>query len=251
MSAPVLRPLSLGEVLDVSFGLYRSRFAPLIVISVACQLVPAMLRLYSGGSAPMMTNLPLLLVYYALAVMFSAVGVAASTFIVSDAYLGRETSASSALGRAMSMAGRIILVSMVSSLLVFIGFLLLIIPGFILLSGLILSTVVTVLESPANSTAAMGRSWDLTKGFRMKVLGTMLCVAVMLGVPTITVAVIWGVLGARTVGTGLIGMEVATTLISILIYPFFYIVLTVLYYDLRVRKEGFDLELLASQMATG
>ena len=33
-----------------------------------------------------------------------------------------------------------------------------------------------------------------------------------------------------------------------LIYPFFYVVLTVLYYDLRVRKEGFDLELLASSL---
>ena len=43
-------------------------------------------------------------------------------------------------------------------------------------------------------------------------------------------------------------MEVITSLLSILIYPFFYVVLTVLYYDLRVRKEGFDLELLASAL---
>jgi hypothetical protein len=249
MPAPVLRPLSLGEVLDVSFGLYRSRFAALLAVSVACQLVPSLLRIYFGSDGTMFDNLLLLLAYYTLAIVLSAVGVAASTFIVSDAYLGRETSASAALGKAISLLGRIVVVSMVSSLLIGIGFLLLIVPGVILISGLILSTVVTVLETPANSTVAMGRSWELTKGFRGKVLLTMFCVGLMLMVPTITVGAIWGMIGAATGSVGLVGMEVITSLLSILIYPFFYVVLTVIYYDLRVRKEGFDLELLASQMA--
>jgi hypothetical protein len=249
MPAPVLRPLSLGEVLDVSFGLYRSRFAALLAVSVACQLVPSLLRIYFGSEGTMFDNLLLLLAYYTLAIVLSAVGVAASTFIVSDAYLGRETSASAALGKAISLLGRIVVVSMVSSLLIGIGFLLLIVPGVILISGLILSTVVTVLETPANSTVAMGRSWELTKGFRGKVLLTMFCVGLMLMVPTITVGAIWGMIGAATGSVGLVGMEVITSLLSILIYPFFYVVLTVIYYDLRVRKEGFDLELLASQMA--
>ena len=248
MSAPILRPLSLGEVLDVSFGLYRSRFAPLLVVSVVCQLLPSLLRVYYG-SGSLFQNPPLLLVYYTLAIVLSAVGVAASTFIVSDAYLGRETSASAALGQAVSKIGRIVLVSMVSSLLIGIGFILLIVPGFVLLSGLILSTVVTVLEMPENSTQAMGRSWELTKGFRGKVLLTMICVGLMFMVPTITVSVIWGILGASTGRVMVIGTEVLTSLLTILINPFFYVVLTVLYYDLRVRKEGFDLELLATQMA--
>ena len=39
-------------------------------------------------------------------------------------------------------------------------------------------------------------------------------------------------------------------LVQIFIYPLFYCVLTVAYYDLRVRKEGFDLELLASSLQT-
>ena len=37
---------------------------------------------------------------------------------------------------------------------------------------------------------------------------------------------------------------------QIFIYPLFYCVLTVAYYDLRVRKEGFDLEVLASTLLT-
>ena len=161
MPAPVLRPLSLGEVLDVSFGLYRSRFASLLTVSVVCQVLPSLLRIYAGSAGGLFASVPLLLGYYTLAIVFSAVGVAASTFIVSDSYLGRETSATAALGKAVSMIGRIVLVSMVTSLLIFVGFFLMFLPGIILLCGLILSTVVTVLETPANSTVAMGRSWDL------------------------------------------------------------------------------------------
>jgi hypothetical protein len=36
--------------------------------------------------------------------------------------------------------------------------------------------------------------------------------------------------------------------VQIFVYPLFYCVLTVAYYDLRVRKEGFDLEVLAAAL---
>jgi hypothetical protein len=36
--------------------------------------------------------------------------------------------------------------------------------------------------------------------------------------------------------------------VQMLLYPLLYCVLTVAYYDLRVRKEGFDLEVLASNL---
>ena len=37
-------------------------------------------------------------------------------------------------------------------------------------------------------------------------------------------------------------------ILQVFVYPFVYVVQTVLYYDLRVRKEGFDLEVLANAM---
>jgi hypothetical protein len=40
-------------------------------------------------------------------------------------------------------------------------------------------------------------------------------------------------------------------LASLLIYPFFTVVITLLYYDLRIRKEGFDLEIMATELAQG
>ncbi len=47
---------------------------------------------------------------------------------------------------------------------------------------------------------------------------------------------------------GLITVIAIGGLVQMFIYPLFYCVLTVTYYDLRVRKEGFDLELLASTL---
>ena len=47
-----------------------------------------------------------------------------------------------------------------------------------------------------------------------------------------------------------IGALAAGGVVQMFIYPLFYCVLTLTYYDLRVRKEGFDLELLASTLQT-
>ena len=39
--------------------------------------------------------------------------------------------------------------------------------------------------------------------------------------------------------------------VSLFVYPVISCVFTLFYYDLRVRKEGFDLEILAKQLGLG
>lgn len=244
---PALRPLSLGEVLDVSFGLYRSLFVPLVVVAVICQAIPMTLGVYLGVSQGLFVNITLSLLYVVLAAILGSLGVAASTFIVSDAYLGRETSATVALHRALGLLGRLIIISFLTWILVGLGFLLVIVPGIILLSGLLLGPVVAVLEAPPSATAAMGRSWELTRGFRGKVFLTMIVALCLLMVPSIAIGGL-GALFGDTEGAAALVIVVLESVLQIFIYPFVYVVMTVLYYDLRVRKEGFDLELLASSL---
>jgi hypothetical protein len=179
--------------------------------------------------------------------VLGAIGVAASTFVVSDAYLGREISATVALQRAMTLLGRLILISLLKSILIGMGLLLLLVPGIIVFAGLALTTPVIVLEAPPSATAAMGRSWDLTRGFRGKVLLTMVVAIVLLMVPSIAIGGAGALLGADDATISLIVL-VLQAVTQIFIYPFVYVVMTVLYYDLRVRREGFDLELLASSL---
>jgi hypothetical protein len=61
------------------------------------------------------------------------------------------------------------------------------------------------------------------------------------------------VLPGAAPGSVFTGQLVALALagvVQLFLYPLFYCVLTVAYYDLRVRKEGFDLEVLAQTLQT-
>ena len=104
----------------------------------------------------------------------------------------------------------------------------------------------------------MGRSWQLTKGFRWKVLALVVVTAMIVTIPSmaggIAAAFFSPGIGVLTDSSGLpIGWYLAMVLgavIQLLLYPLMYSVLTVLYYDLRVRKEGFDLDVLAQALET-
>jgi hypothetical protein len=43
-------------------------------------------------------------------------------------------------------------------------------------------------------------------------------------------------------------IEVVSAALPILIYPLFSCILTLMYYDLRVRREAFDLQILGQQL---
>jgi hypothetical protein len=45
--------------------------------------------------------------------------------------------------------------------------------------------------------------------------------------------------------------QIIGSLVIIPIYPLLAVVSTMLYYDLRIRKEGFDLEIMARELGTG
>ncbi|MCC6772768.1 MAG: hypothetical protein IT360_16385, partial [Gemmatimonadaceae bacterium] len=152
--------------------------------------------------------------------------------------------------RSTPFMGRLIGTSLLVSLVMGMGFLLFIVPGVIAACGLLLTPSALVLEDIAGGTPAMARSWELTRGFRMKIFGALLVAFFLLLIPGIA-------LGALALGSSsdsmsaealTVGVLIVQSLLQILVYPYFYVLTTVLYYDLRVRKEGFDLERLAMSL---
>lgn len=254
MTPPALRPLTVGEILDVSFTLYRRHFAPLAGVALVCSGIPVILNMFIQASGGMLQNLPLVLVYYIVFAALSSIATAATLFIVSDSYLGRTIDARAALRRAGPFIGRILICSMLTGLVVFIGFMFFVIPGIIFLAGLILAIPAVVIEGK-RAGAALARSWELTRGSRWRMLGLLLVLIILLYIP---LAAIGGIIAIFVPGAGSIlstpnvTLSVAAVALSglaqIFIYPLFYCVLTIAYYDLRVRKEGFDLEVLASTL---
>jgi len=242
-------------VLDVSFGLYRALFFPLVVVAAVSRAIPLVINLYmqtgKADADPMaaanmlIERWPLFVAAILFGLIANAFAVAATTSLVSAAYLGHSITPGTALARAAGVAGRVIVVSFLTGIAWMLGAIVLIIPGVILYCGLALSAVALVLEQPLGPLGAMDRSWKLTEGFRWKVFVTMFVAVLFLLIPTMIVGVVAGI-GAFVATWPPFVTAILTGVLQVFAYPFLYVVVTVLYYDLRVRKEGYDLELLAA-----
>jgi uncharacterized membrane protein len=247
-----LRPLSVGEILDVSFTLYRRHFATLGTVAVLCSGLPVLLSLYIEASGGILQNLSLSLVYYMAFTVLSSIATAATVFIVSESYLGRPLKALHALQRATPLLGRLIVCSLLLAIVVGFGFVFFLIPGIVLLCGLVLAFPSLVLEPGSSPTAALSRSWSLTRGSRWRMLGLLVTLVILLYIPIVAV----GALAAVVLPSGGVSGTLSPALLALalvgvmqmLLYPLLYCVLTVAYDDLRVREEGFDLEVLASTL---
>jgi hypothetical protein len=250
----MLRPLTVGEILDTSFSLYRRHFGALATVALVCTGIPLVLRMFLEASGGFLVNLTLGVLYALSLVVLNLVATAATVFIVSESYLGRPLSAWEALRRATPYMGRILICSLLMAMAVGLGFLLLFIPGVILAVGLVLAIPAVVLEPQTSASGALSRSWELTRGARWRIFGLGITLLVLLYVPVVAITGLFAFLIPQSPGMfrgGSLGMMMAIAvggLVQMFIYPLFYCVLTVTYYDLRVRKEGFDLELLASTL---
>lgn len=101
-----------------------------------------------------------------------------------------------------------------------------------------------VLES-YNSTGGLGRSWKLVRGTFWRVLGFIVVLSIIITFfsagPIYLVSLLAIFLPSPILG--ILIQSVASSIIVILVTPIQYATLTVLYYDLRIRKEGFDLQM--------
>lgn len=242
-----LRPLSLGEVLDIGFTLGRQLYPVLVSILLVTQGIPAILSVYQITSRATLFGNPMLVIGNTLfSTLMTGLSVAAISLVISSRYLGERLGARDALRQAMPFLSRVVVTGFLVYLAVFIGFILLFIPGIIAACGLALATIVVVLENSPNARMAMQRSWSLTRGYRMKVFGVLVVSLVVATLPAMALGVVTGMLGqGGTVDEPSVLNAVGGPLLTLLIYPFLFSLFTVIYYDLRVRKEGFDLEVLA------
>lgn len=117
-----------------------------------------------------------------------------------------------------------------------LGFLLLIVPGVIIGCMLYVAIPACVIEK-LGVTASMSRSVALTKGYRWQIFGLFLLV--------IVIALVGALILARIGGGGLIG-EILGFAWQVVSTAFGAVLSAVIYHDLRMAKEGIDLDTLAS-----
>ena len=261
----VLRPLSTGELLDRTFHLYRNHFTMFLGISALPQLVVLALQLglsfmilqraLTGLAGAIVIGAGTVFVIGFASYIAVEISHAATIMAVSHLHLERSTSIALAYSSAKSSMGRVIGISFAVAIGIGIGFLLLVIPGIYLALAWSLAIPVTVLEG-GGLNATLNRSAHLTKGSR----GRIFVIFLLIGVLAVVVSMViqFGLL----LPVGLLGIHDRASLAALehalqaagsflstsLVGSLGSIALTLVYYDLRVRKEGFDLQLMMSTL---
>jgi hypothetical protein len=242
-SPRLLRPRTVGEILSDAFELYRRHWQNLIVIVAAIVIPLSLIQVLIGdawirngiGSDTTGDNLVsgalASLVLLAATVLMWTILEGAITRAAAGTFLGRDLEIGESYRFALARFWSIVLVGVLSVLAIGGGFLLLIIPGFIVLAHLVCAIPVLVIEG-RRGTSALGRSWDLVKGFGWKVFGTIIVAGLISGVVN-------GVLTAPF-GDNWAARSIAASIASVLTIPFMALVGVLIYLDLRVRKEQYS-----------
>lgn len=190
-------------------------------------------------------------------VLLVPIATAATLHIVLQDYAGRPVSTGSAVSFALSKFGPLLATTILAGLLIMCGFILLVIPGIYLAITYTFASQVVVSEGKSGMEA-LNRSKTLIEGFRWRVFGVMFLIGLGSGLVNvaITMALASAVPANKIVPTanGLtvefnflnhVITTVVTQLVGILFSTFQAVCLTLLYLDLRIRKEGYDLEMAA------
>jgi hypothetical protein len=244
MEQPDLRPMTVGEIVSTAAQIYWTRFGLLLrlvaLFILPVEIVYAIVVSKSSGSRT--NELSELLV-----VATGQLATAACLKAVTDEFLGQRSSWHAAMEFVWRRSGQVLMLAVVEVLLVGAGFLLLIVPGIYLLVALLLATPALLLED-LQPVAALGRSRALTQGMWFRTAGCYLLASLFVFfvalVPTLLFIHVTGA-GSTSSSSDPVAADVASVLTSLLTTPFMATVIVLIYYDLRVRKEGLSINQLA------
>jgi hypothetical protein len=122
------------------------------------------------------------------------------------------------------------------------------------IAALFVTTAVLVAETDSTVFRSIERSWNLTKGHRLGIIGGMVVVILLTFILQIGmgfgVGLVVGAAGPENAGGMMIFFFALNALVNLLTTGYYYVFQMVVYYDLRVRKEGLDLELASEAMAS-
>lgn len=208
-----------------------------------------------------------ILLVVAFALVTSLIQSAALVDAAAARYLGREATVGGALKVGLRAAGRLFVMGVVA----FLAFTVLWIASIVVMGlggewwiALIVLCVALFatfymaaswMVSPAIATleglgpvASLRRSWSLANGHRWRILGLMALLIILQIVLSALISLLLVASIAADEGVQLAAQQAVNLLTTIAWAPVYWGTFAVLYYDLRVRKEAFDLQLAAEAL---
>jgi hypothetical protein len=132
-------------------------------------------------------------------------------------------------------------------MLIGVGFFFFMVPGIFLSIRLLVAPVALVVEG-AGPASALERSWRLTNGQWWRTCGVEVLKVVMLLAAYVLIETPIFVLSLVAGPVGWLLLAIGGSLVQIFATPFLVAVTVVIYFDLRIRKEAFDLAVTAQRL---
>jgi len=269
-AAPRLRPLGVGELLDAAIKVCLAHAGTLmkavLVVIVPVQILsaiilastvddPAFLDVTTTESGTEDADAAFWAGQFVTTLLTGAsflLATGACFRAIAEGWLGRRPDWRESLRFAARRALPLLWISILSVLGVLLGTIALIIPGIFLFVRWVVAYPVLFVEDERGG-GALARSSQLVKGrwwqtFLLLVVGFTLA-----GVLQFVASFGFGLLAFANDSLAFLILitTLGTLLSTALTTPFQAAIVVLLYFDLRVRKEGFDLELLASRLGGG
>jgi hypothetical protein len=253
MDAVELRPLSLGEILDRTFTLYRRHFLFFVTLAGIFQIPSLIFAVWQAQylTDPQFsfTRIGITVVAYLILLIGNLLASAGATLAISEFYLGHTITISEAVERVVGRLGALLGALLIALAAIGLGTIFLFIPGIYVACRLMVNTPAVVIDKKGPG-GAFSRSWALTQGFA----GRAFLIYLLYGVLAIAVAAVT-TLPATYMITRSVGnpdalrlwatvQAIASTVTSTVLAPIIQISVGVFYYDLRVRKEAFDIHFM-------
>lgn len=238
---------SVGGIVRATFAIYGKHFVTLILVYTVPVLPFTVL--YQEALANEM--LVLMLVAMLAMLLASLIGSAAITVAVSDICLGNRPSVGRSLRKAFGkLIGRLLVVGLLQMVILLAGLLLLVVPFFIFLAWFLFAQAIVVLEG-RRGRDALKRSKALGTGFHWRNVSVLALVSVILFVIVILLGLVMAPFFAfLSAGPEDWLLRTFQAVVQIgIAAPLSFVTITLTYYDLRVRKEGYDAQALAEELA--
>jgi hypothetical protein len=252
-----------------------------IVLSIGSQLTPLVSFFNQFGTEPVSPNLvitPALaaafsalivvsLVAGLISVLFLSVQIGSLVDAAAARYMGRETTVGASFRAGLRVAPKIIGTGLLLFFALVFGWIALffivavannaLVATLGILGGLVVTVfvfaswlvapVVAALE-PVGSIHAIRRSWWLSNGHRWRILGLQILLAVLQAVLSTLISFIFIAAFISDTTVRLVLQNVVNVIATVLWAPVEWGTFTILYFDLRVRKEALDLQIAAEAL---
>jgi hypothetical protein len=241
-------PLGVGTIVGDSFSILLRHFPTVVILAIIPTLIGlAISGVLSGWDVALGISEPQFtsaadLVPFLLSIVGQLVTYGVTTALLVqmayDAKLQRPLTPGRYLGPAMSAALPIAILSLVSGLLMVIGFVAVVVPGLWIYAVFSVMPAAVVIEKVG--FGGLGRSAALTKEYRWPILGAVILIGIVNFVITLVAMFVVGLLVAST-GAGAIGLIIGVVVLSAITaigFGLSSIAIALIYARLREIKEG-------------